>query len=161
MIYAKLRAALLTFGTVTDAVGKNTKFAAIDDQYAIRPGRLHELDPYPGIVLALPNTNNDSALSGRGGFSTATLEVRCISLDCDQSWNLLKAAAWNGGEPDDETRLLSGLDGYRNFSGNGLQAIRLTNILEDTFEPNDKSDRMYWIVQGSFSVEFDLGMGIV
>jgi hypothetical protein len=161
MIYAKIRAALLSFDTVKAAVGRNEEFEAIDDQYAIRPGRLRERDPYPGIVLALPNTEVESGLSGRGGMATTLLQVRCISLDCEPSWNLLKAVAWNGGEPDDETRVLSGLDGYRNFSGNGLQAIRLVNVLEDTFEPNDKSDRMYWIVTGSFSVEFDLGMGIV
>ena len=161
MIYSKIRAALLSFGQVTAAVGKNLKFATLADQYAIRPGRLHELDPYPGIVLALPNIAVDGDLSGRGGFCVATLEVRCIALDCEQAWGLFKACAWNGGEPDDEARLLSGLDGYRNFAGNGLQAIRLARVVEDTFEPDDKSGRLYWIVDGVFNVEFDLGMGVV
>ena len=161
MIHAKLRAALLTFDTLTALVGQNEKFDDVSDRYVIRPGRLFENDPYPGVAFRLPSIAVDGDLSGRGGFSTAVLEVAAITFDLDQAWEMAKAICWNGGEPDDVSRVLSGLDGYRNFSGNGLQAIKLTGFLEDQIEPDDKSDRLLWVVQASFSVAFDLGIGIV
>lgn len=156
MIYSEIRAALLTFDGVTSRVGKNEKFPALADQYTIRPGRLRESDPYPGLVFSLPTIDIDGPLAGRGGFAVASLEVAAITQDLDDAWELIKAVCWNGGEPDDTARVLSGLDGYRNLTGNGLQAIKLTNFLEDQLETNDKSDRLLWIVQANFSVEFDV-----
>jgi hypothetical protein len=156
MIYSEIRAALLTFKTVTDLVGKNTTFSDLASQYAIRPGRLRESDPHPGLVMSLPTIELDGPLSGRGGFAKAQLEVAAITQDLDGAWDLIKAVCWDGGDPDDSTQVLSGLDGYRNLSGNGLQAIKLTNFLEDQLETNDKSDRLLWIVQVNFSVEFDV-----
>lgn len=156
MIYDLIRAALLTFDQVTARVGQNAAFGALADRYAIRPGRLRESDPYPGIVFSLPAIDIDGPLAGRGGFAVASLEVAAITQDLDDAWELIKAVCWNGGEPDDSARVLSGLDGYRNLSGNGLQAIKLTNFLQDHLETNDKSDRLLWIVQANFSVEFDV-----
>lgn len=156
MIYDLIRAALLTFGGVTSLVGKNTTFPALADQYAIRPGRLRENDPHPGLVMSLPTINLDGPLSGGGGFAQATLEIAAITQDLDDAWDLIKAVCWNGGDPDDSTRVLSGLDGYRNISGNGLQAIKLITLEEDAFETNDKSDRLLWIVQANFTVDFDV-----
>lgn len=156
MIYSQIRAALLTFKGVTDLVGKNTAFPDLASQYAIRPGRLRESDPHPGLVMSLPTINLDGPLSGGGGFAQATLEVAAITQDLDDAWNLISAVCWNGGDPDDSTRVLSGLDGYRNISGNGLQAIKLMTFIEDQLETNDKSDRLLWIVQANFTVDFDV-----
>lgn len=158
MIHVPIRAALLTFNEVLTRVGKNTEYATLADQYAIRPGLLRERDPYPGIVLALPTTTIDGDLSGRGGFAVATLQVRAIALVLDAAWDLQKAVCWNGGDPDDVNRKLSGLDGYRNIAGNGLQAIKLKSFAEFTHDPQDKSDRCFSIVQGTFDVEFDVAM---
>jgi hypothetical protein len=156
MIYSEIRAALLTFQTVTDLVGKNTTFSDLASQYAIRPGRLRESDPHPGLVMSIPTIELDGPLSGRGGFAQAQLEVAAVTQDLDSAWDLIKAVCWDGGDPDDSTRVLSGLDGYRNLSGNGLQAIKLMNFLEDQLETNDKSDRLLWIVQANFTVDFDV-----
>lgn len=156
MIHSRIREALLTFDTLTAQVGQNEKFEELTDRYVIRPGRLFENDPYPGVVFRLPSIPVEGALSGRGGFATAVLEVAAITFDLDSAWELAKAVCWNGGDPDDSARVLSGLDGYRNISGNGLQAIKLTGFLEDQVEPEDKSDRLLWIVQASFSVQFDV-----
>lgn len=156
MIYSEIRAALLTFDEVTARVGQNEIFDALADRYAIRPGRLRENDPHPGLVMSIPTIDIDGSLSGRGGFAVASLEVAAVGLDLDSAWDLIKAVCWNGGDPDDLARVLSGLDGYRNLTGNGLQAIKLTHFLEDQLETNDKSDRLLWIVQANFSVEFDV-----
>jgi hypothetical protein len=156
MIYAQLRAALLTFDAVTSRVGRNDKFDVIADQYAIRPGRLRERDPMPGVVFSIPSIEVDGPLSGRGGFAVATLEVAALAMDLDAAWDIANAVCWNGGDPDDSERTLSGLDGYRNLTGNGLQAIRLRNFVEDQLEPADKSDRLLWVVQATFGVEFDV-----
>lgn len=158
MIHALIRAALLSFDEVLTRVGKNTEYATLPDQYAIRPGLLRERDPYPGIVLAIPATSIDGALSGRGGFAVATLEVRAIALVLDEAWALQRAVCWNGGDPDDVNRKVSGLDGYRNITGDGLQAIKLKSFAEFTHDPQDKSDRCFSIVQGTFDVEFDVAM---
>ena len=88
----------------------------------------------------------------------ATLQVRAIALVLDAAWDLQKAVCWNGGDPDDVNRKLSGLDGYRNIAGNGLQAIKLKSFAEFTHDPQDKSDRCFSIVQGTFDVEFDVAM---
>lgn len=156
MIHAQIRAALLTFNQVLLRVGKNQEYPTLADQYAIRPGLLRERDPHPGIVLAIPSTSIDGPLSGRGGFAVATLEVRAVALVLDSAWDLQKAVCWNGGDPDDTARKLSGLDGYRNIAGNGLQSIKLKSFAEVTFDPQDKSDRSFSIVQGTFEVEFDV-----
>jgi hypothetical protein len=156
MIHPKIRAALLTFDEVLARVGKNTDFELVDDQYAIRPGFLLEKDPFPGLVLATPQIDFEGVLEGTGsGFGKATLEVRAISLVLDDSWDLIKAVCWNGGDPDDRTRRLSGLDGYRNITGNGLQSIKLQGTTEVTYEAADKSGRFITVVQGTFNVEFD------
>jgi hypothetical protein len=157
MIHPQIRAALLTFEQVLSLVGKNTDFELVEDQYAIRPGLLLEKDPFPGLVLATPQIDFEGGLEGTGaGFGTATLEVRAISLVVDVSWDLMKAVCWNGGDPDDRTRRLSGLDGYRNITGNGLQSIKLQGTTETTFEAADKSGRVITVVQGTFNVEFDV-----
>lgn len=156
MIHSRIRSALLTFETVLPLVGLNTEFEELEDQYAIRPGRLRERDPLPGLVFSVPSIELDSDLSGRGGFAQAQLEVAAVVLALDVAWELIKAVCWNGGDPDDSTRVLSGLDGYRNLTGNGLQSIKLTGFLEDQLEPADKSDRLLWVVQGTFAVEFDV-----
>lgn len=156
MIYDLIRAALLTFDGVTSRVGKNLTFPDLASQYAIRPGRLRETDPHPGLIMSIPMIEVDGPLVGRGGFAQATLEVAAITQDLDNAWDLIRAVCWNDGDPDDETRVLSGLDGYRNLSGNGLQAIKLATLEEDAFETNDKSDRLLWIVQANFTVDFDV-----
>lgn len=156
MIHGRIRTALLTFETVLPLVGMNTEFESLTDQYAIRPGRLRERDPLPGLVFSVPSIEIDGPLSGTGGFAVAQLEVAAIALAIDPAWDLIKAVCWNGGDPDDTTRRLSGLDGYRNLAGDGLQAIKLKSFLEDQLEPADKSDRLLWVVQATFSVEFDV-----
>lgn len=158
MIYGLIRSALLTFETLTALVGRNDQFDAVEDQYAIRPGRLRERDPLPGVVFSLPTMEIDGELATAGGFAVATLEVAAVSLDLDVAWEVAKAFCWNGGDPDDAERILSGLDGYSNLSGNGLQAIRLKNFVEDQLEPADKSDRLLWVVQGTFEVHFDVAV---
>lgn len=156
MIYGTLIDVLRGFDALTQLVGVNRSYADVASQLAIRAGSLDEDDPYPGLVIAIPSIEIDGDLAHRGGFAVATLEVRGISLKLDEAWALMKAAAWNGGDPDDVTRVLSGLDGFRDLS-NGLQAVTLKSVTEDPINPDDKSDRRLWVVESTYTVEFDVG----
>lgn len=156
MIYRQLTDALLTFADVLALVGINPRYTEPSEQYAIRPGSLDEDDSYPGLVIAIPTTEVDGDLAFRGGFAVATVEIRAISLSLKSSWALAKAAAWNGGDPDDTSRELSGLDGYRDLS-TGIQACKLKAIDEDPIDPDDKSDKRLWVVESTYEVHFDLG----
>lgn len=156
MIYGQLISALRTFQQLTDIVGRNKQYKATAEQYVIRAGQLDEDDPFPGIVIALPNTEIEGGLDFRGGLATSTVEVRAISLSLAESWALTRAAAWNGGTVDDPTRVLSGLDGYRDLS-KGLQASRLLTIVEEPIATEDKSDRLLWLVEATYEISFDVG----
>lgn len=156
MIYGQLIHALRSFDRLTELVGQNDRYPVLNDRLVIRAGNLDEDDPYPGVVLALPSMQIEGDLAFRGGFAVTILEVRAISLSLSSSWAIAKAAAWNGQDPDDTARLMSGLDGYQDLT-RGLQSIVLKSITEDPIAPEDKSDRRLWVVESSYEVHFDIG----
>lgn len=156
MIYGPITDALRSFQELSAQVSRNESFNDASDQLVIRPGNLGEDDPLPGLVLALPDTEIEGDLAFRGGFAVSKLEVRAIAFSLAEAWRLAKAAAWNGGDPDDTTRVTSGLDGYKDLS-KGIQAVRLLNIAEDPIEPDDKSDRRLWVIEATYEVHFDVG----
>lgn len=144
---------LLTQSEVTDNVGKNTKdFTELDDQYAIRKGKLYANDPWPGIVILVPFQDVVSDLSDVTRMLNAEISVRVIDTDLDAAYELANACCWNAQEPNE---LAAGLDGWSDPT-QGIRSMGLRRI-EETEQPfDDSTDRMRFHVEYHFAAEWNL-----
>lgn len=156
MIHQHLKTIIRGFETVTALVSQNARYADVSDRLAIRPGTMDEDDVYPAVVIAVPHMDVDADLSYRGGFAKATVSVRALGFSLSVVWELMRCIAWNGGDPDDTSRLASGLDGYQDLA-NGIQTCKLLSTDEASINPDDKSDRTLWVIESTYEVQFDLG----
>jgi hypothetical protein len=142
---------LITQSAVIAVVGRNQEFAAQSDQYAVRPGGLLERDPYPGVVVLVPNQTVTSDLSDVVRMLTADVVVRVLAYDHGQAYQLADACAYNGPEPNDNA---SGLDGWRDIS-KGIQSTGLQSISEQQVDADDGTDRLLWLVEYLFSCDWN------
>lgn len=139
--------------TVTNLVGRNAEFAEESDQYAIRDGVLYADDPHPGIVVDLVSQEHEKDLQERGGLIHAQLEVRAISFSKPEAWSLRTAAAFDGGDPNDPNRQ-TGLDGFRDVQNRFIFGIGLRTEITRSVVPQDGEDRVIWIVESRYNVDY-------
>ena len=151
-LYDKITTLLLSYSEVTSRVSKNTSYTTLSDQYAIRPGQLNEDDDYPGIVLAIPDVQYDEDLQGIARHAVVTLEVRCVGLTLADCWALRNAVAYDDGTPNASTGLHGATD------GTGLLSCQLESDTETAIDFGDSSDRLLFVVESTYRIEFSEGL---
>ena len=146
---------LLTQSRVIANVGRNTKsYTALADQYCVRVGGLYEHDPYPGVVITVPNQTIHSDLSDITRMATGELVIRTLSYSLSEAYKLANNCAWNADTPPNPpTKPASGLDGWKDIS-KGIQSMGLRSITEEPVAPVDAKDRLFWLVEYTFSVDW-------
>lgn len=149
-LYSLVTAKLIASAAVTGLVSSNAGYESDPaDAYAIRPGRLNADDVYPGIVLALPTTAYQSDLGDVERLAVVQLQVRALSEVLSECWQLRDAVLYGAGNP----QASQGLHGWSD-SAAGLLSCQHESDSEEEQEFDDGSDRVVWIVESVFRVEF-------
>lgn len=150
-LHGHIATRLIELSGVTDRIGKNTRFADLNDQYCIRTGGLFEDDPYPGIAILCPNQDIESDLSDVTKLVDSEVIARVIDTDLANAYRLGNAGAWNSQTPKERGQ--GGLDGWSN-SGVGIQSCGLQRVTEETLVPTGSDDQLLWVLEYTYSVHW-------
>lgn len=154
MIHDSIRTLLVGWSAVTDLVGSNPKITNAEEAYSIRPGMLNQSDPFPAIVIALPDTQGENDLAGMTPLFEGELHVRSLAKSLTEAWALRDAICYGGDDPSSEDRT-DGLIGYRGSDARyAIRSCLFRRDQEFLIEIDDASDLSLWVVQTEFDISY-------